>query len=886
MSKKYDKLTPNQNTILKDDDVNAMTNDEIEMIQRVKESLVETYVEPKIHSPSTPIPYFTNEVDNVYLFKETKCPKYYRETFSLSSILKSMIARMADMSESDFNQQVGYDHVLLHLKYPMVKDVGGKIPVMIWHSEIIDRETYKEFVITDVMLYNLVKRYSSTSVSVQGSDSLYIMGDDILMEANVFDVSILDEMFQTLTKTIFITTLLAKNTDIIDLTAFPTFHFGFGTYKEHQTKANKKFYVVPINNSQLHIVPLWDSVINISYTLELRGANLNFSYKKDTFLSIFPETYVNELPLTTDRTHKYDKISADVTLFDYDASVTREEVYTANIQIRNKIASTLNNMKKYNYIKDKMFPKDKLGAKTKLRWLLNTLKIHDSGSVLDIGCAPGTWMDELMTRNFKIIDGITRQDANDLMMYPTIANRINSDSRCSVTYGDVCSMNPSNFSKYDLIVSDAATGKASYINQAYEHDTLFTSILRFVPRLCKNGTFIMKTYDLTPLLLQKIKSFVNLFAHIYFLKPDGSCPVNSEMYLVMQGYQSGGCEIKEIVKSAQSILYNQIQFLDRLITNGFKQTIDYTLSYFSSRINIKHSKNISKAAKIMLASLNFSDSMFPNHLTGRLDSEESITHDVFLRFTWDAPKYGYDDQPYITETHVPIEVKGTYLDQLLVFHIGRVYQNGRLKPFLLVERDLSPLFGDYYGDMYITDEHIHDLPLPQISFSSLLASSEFKTMFPNCVDFSGFCQAFKFLYLSNVVEFLAAGVKSNLCSALRQFFREAETMRLFYTQVGTQTRISNQKRYDANSILNLSKTSDRRKFATLYYEESVLSSNLRQIFNKVLNKYSIQVPHNEFTSTRITHVNKLHKERNTGQICISQPACIQFRRQNSVQRLH
>lgn len=876
---KFGKLDTKKSDI---DTTRNMTHNEYNMLQALSQTVEEQYTQLTTDN-LVKIPYFTNNVQGVNIFKENKCPTGNDHGFSLKLVLNNMIREILTHYEYP-PEQFNANRLLLHIQYPIEKDVVHDHANLVFDSHIIDNGDYLTIRISDVILYAMVKDCSRNFLSLSGTRDIYLLGSDVQREDYFMSRSEFDSYFITLTKTIFATTLIGRNIDQLGLMDYPAYQFSLGTYSLTSTN---KFTRVMSSNSLVHVIPFWKSCFHASFLVELATTDVQFSYQHDTMFAYFEhDIQTNCFKQVSDRTQNIMALPLTVTLSNQDDAVEPFSVYSSNINVRNKISNRFDGLKNFNKVKDAMYPKNRAGAKTKLESCLTNLDISQYQTALDIGSAPGTWIDHLLQYDhFQMIHGVTRaSDKVDLPMYPEIVKRIASDPRANLIFEDaLIYLRASN--NYDLIVSDLATKHTNYITQSLDHDYLFTTLLTLInQKLNLGGSFIMKMYDLTPKMSFVINNVASQFADFKIVKPTGSCPTNPEIYII------GICKSETTnvnpinhINYFNYLLQSQICHLNRLLTQGFGIQVGYEMSHINNRLKLTNVEYLPPHLSLCLTHLKFSEYLYPTNLTGTVYDEVTQLGDRYLRFHWYVPLYPEINVRYITHTSVGYESNNISLQHLFIIHHGFIFEDGIKKDFFIVEKEGSCLFSDRCETTCITTSSSQSLPKYQLTLSSLLQSNHFLSAFPGIVDYYQLDYHVKQLSLSKLLELQQFYSVVSSVTILNQFFRESETMRLFYTKNKNFAYFKRSKKQRTNKTLDLLQHDDRKTFVQVYKRNYCMGKTLRQTFYDVLDEYTLQIWEGQLLTTSFCTPNTLYSERETRQICISQPACVQYRRHQHIQ---
>lgn len=875
--KKQEEYVPD-NTVQQD----SMTGEEITTLQRIVEASVTNYKSSLDDKNITEIPYITNNATEINVYQESRKPYPLKPKYQVREILIGVMAGVKSMTVQDFRNDNDPARILLILHYPIEKQQDNDRYNLKWNSWIVNRDNYDEYHITDPILYPLVKRYSRHVLALSNTTDLFIPGMDIANEIDYIGLNMLEDAFRTLAKTVFVTTLLGRNLNVIDVMDYPAFNFGLGTYKGTSDMSNK-FYRVVLQSTLLHVVPLWQNVITISFTIELPTTKVIFAYDPDTLFSDFKELYTSYFPKITPRSQNITNVATNVVLHPEMKDTTRFDVYNANINVRNNLSSRLDKVKNWGQVKDKMYPKNKNGARVKLESLLENVNMQNIGSALDIGSAPGTWMESLIEKyHIKKVHGITQTGGKSLKMYDNILKLIHATPNCYLHYDDLINCDISETLKFDLIISDAATYHSNYVTQSVDHEPLFLSIIEYINKLNVGGTFIMKVYDITNKLYLKLQECAKNFKNMIALKPKGSCPTNPEMYILMSGYKLGTSNFDVFEKQVQLNLYNQIYHIHNLVVNGFKLRATYKLIHFNSRLSVSSIRNMPHHLQLCLLSLKFSDSLFSEYLEGVMSHDVSQMGDKYIRFNWIVPSIPYENMKYVTETTIAYESNNIGLQQLLVFHTGFIIQHGKRIEFIHIDKTMSCLFSDKYTDLYLTTSEIQSLNEHQITFPTLVTNPTFRFLFPSVNCFYELRATLRYLVISAFLHWANVTSPCGVSTILKQFFREAETMHLSYKSSFSGTTISNRFKNRVYQTIDLETQEGRLFFWQVYQENKIKFETVRQIFSVMFEKYTIKIPNYELLQSSMCYITKTYTEYSTGQICLSQPACVQYRRQNHV----
>lgn len=863
-----------------------MTHDEYHMLQAISETVQDEYI--KLSSDElVKIPYFTNNVSGVNIFKENKKPTGNDHGLYLSDILQKIIYKVLEHNDYD-TTEINVNDVLLHLQYPIEKECNSEHANMIFDSLVMHNDGYLTVRITDVVLYSMVKDCSKYFMALSATDDIYLIGSDIVLEDYMLSRFDFDAYFITMTKTIFATTLIGRNIDQLGLMDYPSYQFSVGTYSLDKAHSNK-FIRTLASHSLIHVLPLWECIFNASFLLELATTDVEFSYQHDTMFAYYERDILTKcFKQVSDRTENIMTIPLDVSISQDDDSIKPIQVYHSNINVRNKLSMRLENVKNFNAVKDRMYPKNRSGAKTKLKACLEHLDISTYKTVLDVGSAPGTWIDHLLDYdNFTSVIGVTKNSSSvDLPMYNEIVRRIERDDRAALVFDDALNY-LQDIHSFDFIVSDLATKHNNYLTQSLDHDILYSQLIKLiVSKLNLNGSFIMKMYDMTPEMHDVISQVAILFTDFKIIKPHGSCPTNPETYLIGINYQKMHLPSNvNIVSCFNQILISQICNLNRLLTQGFGIQMNYDLAYINNRMKLSNIEYLPYHLTLCLSSLKFSEYLYPINLTGIMQDEVTLLGDRYLRFYWDVPHVPDINTRYITSTSIGYESNGIGLQQLFVIHHGFIFEDGVKKTFFIVEKESSCLFSDTYETTCITSCLSSRLPSNQFTMLALLSSFKFRSLFPGVNDYNQLEYYTKQLSLTKYLELQQFYSTTSSTTILTQFFRESETMRLFYTKNKLYTSIKRSKNQRTYQTIDLSKQDDRKMFVEIYKENCRMGKTLRQTFFDMLNEYTIQIWKSELLATSLCTTKRSYIEHKTGQICLSQPACSQLRRQEYFYRI-
>nr|AMO03225.1 putative polyprotein [Marsac virus] len=240
-------------------------------------------------------------------------------------------------------------------------------------------------------------------------------------------------------------------------------------------------------------------------------------------------------------------------------------------QLERDRLSALTAIPQFDEIKNSLFPRHTIGAIDKLLSLIEQhpfLKATKNQSILEIGAAPGSWTKHLISLPFHKYTIINPSGYPHLPMSDDVLTLINSADNVLLIDEEIQNYQTEN--KFDIIYSDAAGPASDYEAQSQIHDELYVSIIRFcVSHLNDGGSFVMKIFDLTPVLSDAIRSIESTFKSTSLIKPDGSKPLNPECYLVAEGY-SLSVEKHTVETDYQSILNDQTTSLVAFVTEANK----------------------------------------------------------------------------------------------------------------------------------------------------------------------------------------------------------------------------------------------------------------------------------------------------------------------------
>lgn len=880
-AKKFNRQPKSENVIKQEP---IITKSETDTLKVVTEA-VETVYPSSTTNTIQAIPYFTNHISGVNIFKESRSTIKPNQSLTVHDILLGLISAKLNISYEKLLNEIDLDTILIKLAYPISMTQSQNCASMTYSSSIEPNDDYSTMTISDPILYAMMKDHSKHIISVSTSDDLFILGRDIMKETGILTRSTFDAYFITMAKTIFSTTLLGRNVDLLGLMDFPSYQFSLGTYSVDGVK-NDTFRIIRASQSLVHVLPLWDSVFSASFLIELTTTKFEFSYQHDTMFSHFERDIPTScFPQMSDRTESIMNVPARLSLTEKDESVSDYDVYTANVRIRNTISSNLDHIKNFNKVKDTLYPKDNQGAKTKLKSIFSFMDLSTLSTVLDIGTAPGTWIDHLIDMNcFSSIHGVTRKQKNDLHIYDRINSKIADNKHVQLIYDDGVDYLRNCVSKYDLIVSDVATKAKNYVTQSYEHDHMYELLLpAIVDKLNHNGSMVMKMFDMTDKMKIVVKAISKYFLQFAVIKPYGSCPTNSEVYLIGQGYNADlNNTHNHIIPCFNEILYLQISHLNYLITKGFNINISYKLNYIHNRLKITDINALPYHLVPCIQSLRFSEYLYPNFLSCTLYDEKTLLNDRYLRFKWDVPVIPQENMRYIIETNIGYESKGISLQRTFMTHYGMILEGGVFKYFFIIEKEAACLFSDKYDQLCVTKTKSSYLPPNQVTIDDLIIMPNFKQLFPSIFTFHDLAYHIRQLCLTTLLDYQNMYAVHSSKIIMTQFFREAETMYLHYTKANLQTIIKRSEDTRTVETFDMYKINDRKVFYEKYKANISMGNSVRQTFQLLLDQYSIQIGENEFFETSFCTTESSYIERTTRQICISQPACIQLRRQKYI----
>lgn len=875
--RKFGKLPPTQEPPSKI--VTVITPSQNEAIGEQAHYAGQAYPFSSTKNEAVAIPYFSNEISQTEVIKEPKHATRNNHPFSLSSIVQGMMAAVMNKSVQEFNESTNMITLLLELPYPITTQTSDKTTMMNFTSSII-QGAYTKVSITDPILYAMVLDYSKYVIR-NSQNTLYLMGSDIMREFAEIDRASFDTYFVTLLKSFFATTLLGRNTDEIKLLSFPSYKFSIGTYHSDHVKHNDKIVMVQTSHTLLHVLPLWSNVFYDSYLIQLTSLTFDFSYRQGTLFRHYENVIsTTNLPQLSNRLQHSVLVPMRVSLSEKADDVSPYDVYCANLRVRNNVASNLDNVSNFNQVKDRMYPKGRDGAKTKLLDLLTYVDLSKSNTVLELGAAPGTWTQALISMDkFKSIDAVTSIGGKSLTIYPNIVKLINESENAVLHQCDAIKFLNNGQQKYDLILSDVATKSNLYVTQSTTHDALYSGLIHgILSRLAPNATMIFKMYDLTEHMHDLLSGLSSSFVSFKVVKPKGSCPTNPEVYIIAQGYSENINAIHdELVPMFNILLTQQIAHLNRLVTTGFNIHISYNLAYNANRLRFNDITQLPYTLVPCLQSLKFSEYLYPPNFTGCIYDETTLLGDKYLRFKWDVPIQPYSNQIYMLETTVGYESKGVALQNVFTIHTGFIIEQDIRKDFFIVEKEASCLFSSIYDQTCITTEHSYNLPDNQFTLPELLKTDLFCTRFPNVFDFHSLLCYIQQLSLRSYLDLQTEWSVNSSKLTINQFFRDSQALHLHYTKINLYTSVTNYGQTRQNKKLNLTKTEDRRTFDQKFKIYNTKHTT-RESFRLLLNEYSILYREDELLKTSICTTERAYIEHNSRQICVSQPACVQFRR--------
>lgn len=857
----------------------TITNKQVDSIGKQAHYAGLNYPFTPTKNEAVAIPYFSNEISKTEVIKEPKYTVRNDHPLSLRTILEGLMAAVLNLSVEDFKRTVNVGSLLLELPYPLTTKLDNETALMNFSSSAT-KDEYSRISITDPIIYAMVLDYSRYVIS-NSQKTLFILGTDIIREHAQIERPTFDAYFITLLKSFFATTLLGRETDELKLLSFPSYSFSLGTYHSEFIKYNNKIVMVQTSHTLLHVLPLWSNVFYDSFLIQLTSLSFQFSYRQGTLFRHFEHTIpTDHLPQVSTRLQDSVLVPMRVSLSETADDVTPYDVYTANLRVRNTIASHLDNVTNFNAVKDKMYPKGREGAKTKLLGLLTRIDISKLKTVLELGAAPGTWTQTLMAMDaFSKIDSVTSVGGSALTMYPNVLKAIGASPVTTLYHEDATKYLSMRKEKYDFILSDIAMKHDSYADQSLSHDVLYSGLLHgILSRLAHNGTVLFKMYDLTPHMHELLSALSTAFLTFEIVKPNGSCPTNPEVYVIAQGYNEYiKATHNNLVPTFNMLLTNQIAHLNRLVTTGFNIHISYTLSYPSNRLRFSDVTELPYNLIPCLQSLKFSEYFYPANLTGSIYDETTLLGDKYLRFRWDLPQHPYPNQIYMTETSVGYESNGVALQNVFTVHRGFVVEHGIMKHFFVVDKEASCIFSPLYAQTCVTTDYSCNLPDNQFILSKLLASDTFKSRFENVISFDQLVVCIQHLSLKAYLDLQTEWSINASKLTINQFFRDSQALHLYYSKINLYTSVTTCKTTGPVAKLNLTQVQDRRTFNEKFKAYNTRHTS-KESFRLLLNEYTILYREDELLKTSICTTERSYIEYSSGQICVSQPACVQLRR--------
>jgi len=228
------------------------------------------------------IPFFSNSVSNLNIFRKSKNVSVIQtKPMTLSSLLTDMSMKALHIHSYS---SVSMDSVLLILNYPFSKDCDTNF--FSFSSSVTKTASHFRVEITDPILYAITRKLSQHALTTGPYSTLFILGSDISYEDNFVQGSLIDEYFISMAKTIFATTIIGRDRDVLGLVTYPAYTFSFGTHSEHSIHETGLVRVID-NEYLLHIPPLWNAVFSHSFILQLEFKDVNFYYERDGMFSFF-----------------------------------------------------------------------------------------------------------------------------------------------------------------------------------------------------------------------------------------------------------------------------------------------------------------------------------------------------------------------------------------------------------------------------------------------------------------------------------------------------------------------------------------------------------------------------------------------------------------------
>ena len=200
-----------------------------------------------------------------------------------------------------------------------------------------------------------------------------------------------------------------------------------------------------------------------------------------------------------------------------------------------KLSSTLWIQRQINDPYNKLAKKENYRSRAafKLLEIDDKIKIiRNAKTILDLGCAPGGWLQILRQRNKKAnIVGVDLLEIDDLPDCEFIQGNFMDVEIQDLIIDKVCSQ------KVDLIVSDIAPNKSGHKNtDMLRMYAVAEEILNFsINHLNKGGFVIMKLFmgrDFEDLL----KQFKENFTKVRQIKPQASRKDSSEFYIIGESF--------------------------------------------------------------------------------------------------------------------------------------------------------------------------------------------------------------------------------------------------------------------------------------------------------------------------------------------------------------
>lgn len=825
------------------------------------------------------IPYFSNNVSGVTVFKEPKNVTNTSTAITLTEIIVGLISAKTGVTVYQFLEQTDLTTILLKMDYPM-KKLGDNASEMYFTSSVEYNDDFITITINDPILYALVLDYSKHVITTSTSTTLYILGKDLPDEDEIITSKEFDAYFISMAKAIFVSTLLARNIDALGLSDFPSYGFSLGTYHVDETLF-PEFSIIHASNNLVHVLPLWSNVFLASFTVRTAETDFKFSYQLDTFFKHYEQTIATEcFPSISDRTRSVTPLNIRLTLNKTDDCFSTMDVYNANLNLRNKLGSQLSGYANYNAVKDKLYTKTPGGAKNKLQAIFQAYDFSPYETVLDLGTAPGTWLEYLMNMpNFSRIHAVTRNNRNDIKVYPSVLKSIETSHNTQLFYNDSLNYLRETPCTYNLILSDVAT-KSSYEYQSLEHDELFvTQMQLMVQKLRLNGAIVMKVFDLTEKLYSKIIPLLKKFQRIDVIKPDGSCPTNAEKYIVAIGYNSNYLtHHHHVVLTFNKLLCMQIDHLTNLLTNGFNQTINARLNYNRTKLSINSSDSIPYYLFPMLSSLRFSEQLYPEGVSCTISDEKTLLSDRYLHLKWDIPLTIPDRMVVILETSIGYESHSVALQQPFMMHYGVILEDGIMKHFVLLEKEAAVIISDKFDNIAIVQHPIESFHVNQTTVCELMKQESYLQRFPSIDTFLKFYSHTRQLSLSSLLYYQTNCKVIESSNMVHQFFREAETMHLFYTRQDAVSYAANSRVKTKTETINLQQISNRCSLYKEYQSNLDRGKTSRESFYLLFHKFTIGIGDSELLETSMCTTKRSYIEHSTQQICVSQPSAIHFRR--------